>query len=313
MKNISDVSGIIERWGRIQTLQQDTESAIELLESEEDPDLLSEAAQQLIETQKLLTYFELSYLLGEPHDKYSAILTINSGAGGTESMDWAAMLFRMYTRWGEENNANVQTLDYQPGDEAGMKSATISLEGEYAYGKMKTEIGVHRLVRISPFDTNKRRHTSFASVFVYPDVEDNIDISISEGDLRIDTFRSSGAGGQHVNVTDSAIRITHQPTGIVVQCQNERSQHKNKATALKILKAALYKHELEKRKAEQEAINNEKMDIAWGSQVRSYILHPYQMVKDHRTGVETANTAGVLDGDLNAFIEASLSLMATDK
>ena len=260
-----------------------------------------------------MTYFELSYLLGEPHDKYNAILTINSGAGGTESMDWAAMLFRMYSRWGEENDAKVKILDYQPGDEAGIKSATLSLEGEYAYGKMKTEIGVHRLVRLSPFDTNKRRHTSFASVFVYPDEEDNIDIEINESDLRIDTYRSSGAGGQHVNVTDSAIRITHKPTGIVVQCQNERSQHKNKATAIKILKAALYEHELEKRRAEQDKIYNQKKEIAWGSQVRSYILHPYQMVKDHRTGVETANTSGVLDGDLNSFVEASLSLMASEK
>ena len=228
-------------------------------------------------------------------------------------MDWAAMLFRMYTRWGEENEATVKILDYQPGDEAGLKSATISLEGDYAYGKMKTEIGVHRLIRLSPFDTNKRRHTSFASVFVFPDVEDNIDIVINESDLRIDTYRSSGAGGQHVNVTDSAIRITHKPTGIVVQCQNERSQHKNKATALKILKAALYEHEQEKRKAEQDVIYNQKKEIAWGSQVRSYILHPYQMVKDHRTEVETANTAGVLDGELNTFIEASLSLMASEK
>ncbi len=291
----------------------DVESAIELLEAEEDPELTSEVEQQLKDLDKSIGYFELNHLLGEKHDKCSAILTINSGAGGTESMDWTGMLLRMYRRWGEENNTKISVLDFQAGDEAGVKSVTLSLDGEYAFGKLKTEVGVHRLVRLSPFDTNKRRHTSFASVFVYPDVADEIDIVINESDLRIDTFRSSGAGGQHVNVTDSAIRITHNPSGIVVQCQNERSQHKNKSTAMKILKAALYEKEEEKRRQEQDELYAQKKKIEWGSQVRSYILHPYQMVKDHRTSFETSNTAAVLDGDLNGFIEASLAQKASNK
>lgn len=291
----------------------DIESAVELLETEEDTDLTAEVEQQLKALDKSIRYFELNHLLGEKHDKCSAILTINSGAGGTESMDWTAMLLRMYRRWGEENNAKISVLDFQAGDEAGVKSVTLNLEGEYVFGKLKTEVGVHRLVRLSPFDTNKRRHTSFASVFVYPDIADEIDIVINESDLRIDTFRSSGAGGQHVNVTDSAVRITHKPSGIVVQCQNERSQHKNKSTAMKILKAALYEKEEEKRRLEQDELYAQKKKIEWGSQVRSYILHPYQMVKDHRTSYETSNTAAVLDGDLNAFIEESLAQKASDQ
>lgn len=260
---------------------------------------------------ELIRHFEMSHLLGGPQDSCNAILTINPGAGGTESMDWAAMLMRMYQRWADENDAKVTVLDYQAGEEAGIKSVSLSIECDYAYGKLKTEVGIHRLVRISPFDTNKRRHTSFASVFVYPDIEDEIDIVINESDLRIDTFRSSGAGGQHVNTTDSAIRITHLPSGIVVQCQNERSQHKNKATALKMLKAALFQLEEEKRQAEMDEVNSQKQDIAWGSQVRSYVLHPYQLVKDHRTGHETSDTNGVLDGHLNPFIESMLTHLAT--
>jgi peptide chain release factor 2 len=275
--------------------------------------LIHEVKQQFKELDNNIRYFELNHLLGEKHDKCNAILTINSGAGGTESMDWTGMLLRMYRRWGEENNAKISILDFQAGDEAGVKSVTLSLAGEYVFGKLKTEVGVHRLVRLSPFDTNKRRHTSFASVFVYPDIEDEIDIHINENDLRIDTFRSSGAGGQHVNVTDSAVRITHKPSGIVVQCQNERSQIKNRSTAMKILKAALYEKEEEKRRLEQDELYAQKKKIEWGSQVRSYILHPYQMVKDHRTSHETSNTAAVLDGDLNAFIEAALAQMASSK
>ncbi len=294
-------------------LSQDAESAVELLATEEDPDLLSELAQQLRDIEKILKYFELNHLLGETNDRCSAILTINSGAGGTESMDWTAMLLRMYRRWGEENKAKISILDLQTGDEAGVKSVTLSLEGDYIFGRLKTEVGVHRLVRLSPFDTNKRRHTSFASVYVYPDIEDQIDIVINENDLRIDTFRSSGAGGQHVNVTDSAIRITHKPSGIVVQCQNERSQHKNRSTAMKILKAALYEMEEEKRRKDQDELYDQKKEIAWGSQVRSYILHPYQLVKDHRTSYESSNTSAVLDGDLNSFIEASLAQNAAQK
>ena len=313
LKSISDIRATQERWEKIQLHHLDIVSAIELLEIEEDADLLQEVEQQLTAVDKLLKLFELNHLLGGPQDKCGAILTINPGAGGTESMDWASMLLRMYKRWGDDNTSKVTVLDYQAGDEAGVKSVTLSLEGEYTYGKLKTEVGIHRLVHLSPFDTNKRRHTSFASVFVYPDIEDEIDVDINEVDLRIDTFRSSGAGGQHVNVTDSAIRITHLPSGIVVQCQNERSQHKNKSTALKMLKAALFNLEEEKRQAEKDQINSQKKDISWGSQVRSYVLHPYQMVKDHRSGYESADTNGILDGQLNAFIEAMLSCMATAK
>lgn len=313
LKQIAEIKNVQERWQKISELGQDIASAIELLETEDDTSLIREVEQQLKTVDKSIKYFELNHLLGEAHDKCSAILTINSGAGGTESMDWTAMLLRMYRRWAEENNATISVLDLQSGDEAGVKSVTLGLEGEYMYGKLKTEVGVHRLVRLSPFDTNKRRHTSFASVFVYPDIADEIDIVINENDLRIDTFRSSGAGGQHVNVTDSAIRITHRPTGIVVQCQNERSQHKNRSTAMKILKAALYEREQEKRRQEQDDVYSQKKKIEWGSQVRSYTLHPYQMVKDHRTNHETSNTAAVLDGDLNPFIEASLAQLATEK
>ena len=258
----------------------------------------------------MIKEFELNHLLGAPQDPCGAILTINSGAGGTESMDWATMLYRMYQRWSEKKGARITVLDYQSGEEVGLKSVTLGIELDYAYGKLKTENGVHRLVRISPFDTNKRRHTSFASVFVYPDIEDNIEIAINDSDLRIDTFRSSGAGGQHVNTTDSAIRITHLPSGIVVQCQNERSQHKNKATAMKVLKAALFKAEEKKKQAERDQLNSQKTEIAWGSQVRSYVLHPYQMVKDHRTDYETSQTSAVLDGELDQFIEVALNRLA---
>jgi peptide chain release factor 2 len=311
LKKISDIKSIQDRWQKIQKLEQEIESAIELLETEEDKDLTKEVEQQLAEIDKHLKHFELNHLLGGPQDKCDAILSINPGAGGTESMDWAAMLFRMYRRWADENADKVTILDYLPGEEAGIKSVTISIQGEYAYGRLKTESGIHRLVRLSPFDTNKRRHTSFASVFVYPDIEDEIAIEINEGDLRIDKYRSSGAGGQHVNVTDSAVRITHLPTGIVVQCQNERSQHKNKSTAMKMLKAALFKLEEEKRQAEKDEVNSHKLEIAWGSQVRSYVLHPYQMVKDHRSGFETGDTGSILDGHLNQVIDAMLTYLAT--
>ena len=307
LKRVSDIKSLQERWGKISTLTDDISSAIELLETEDDAELRVEVEGQLSTISALIRRIELNHLLGDPLDKNGAILTINSGAGGTESMDWVSMLYRMYRRWSEEQNARVSVLDFQAGEEAGIKSVTLNLEGEYIYGKLKAEVGIHRLVRLSPFDTNKRRHTSFASVFVYPDIEDEIDIVINEGDLKIDTFRASGAGGQHVNTTDSAIRITHIPSGIVVQCQNERSQHKNKSTALKVLKAALFKREEEKRQQEKDEINSQKREIAWGNQVRSYILHPYQLVKDHRTGYETSDTASVLDGDLDSFIEAVLS------
>ncbi len=247
-------------------------------------------------------------MLGGKDDARNAILTIHPGAGGTESMDWAGMLMRMYLRYAERHNFKSQVMDLQSGDEAGIKSVTIEITGKYAFGYLKAEAGVHRLVRISPFDSNSRRHTSFASVFVTPEIDDSIDIEINPQDLRIDTYRASGAGGQHVNKTDSAIRITHLPTNIVVQCQNERSQHKNKANALKILASRLYQLKLEEQKEKMKEIESSKKDIAWGSQIRSYVFHPYNMVKDHRTNVETSNIQQVMDGDLDKFIQEYLKM-----
>lgn len=252
---------------------------------------------------------EFNSLLGGEDDSNNAILSINAGAGGTESCDWAAMLLRMYTRWAEEKGCQVSLIDQLAGEEAGMKNATILIKGDYAYGYLKSESGVHRLVRISPFDSNKRRHTSFASVDVIPEVSDDIQLDIKEADLKVDTFRAGGKGGQHVNKTDSAVRITHIPSGTIVQCQNERSQFKNKSTALKILKARLYERERMKKVKELETAYEAKKEIAWGSQIRSYVLHPYSMVKDHRTGYETGNAEGVLEGSIDAFIEAYLKTM----
>ena len=248
----------------------------------------------------------MKLILGKPEDVQNAILSIHPGAGGTESQDWAQMLFRMYSRWAEKEGFKVETIDLQPGDEAGIKDVTFEIQGDYGFGLAKAETGVHRMVRISPFDANSRRHTSFASVFVYPAVDDDIKIEINPSDLRIDTYRASGAGGQHVNKTDSAVRITHHPSGIVVQCQNERSQHKNKSYAMKILKARLFQLELEKEKGKNKELENQKKDIGWGSQIRSYVFHPYNLVKDHRTNVETGNVQAVIDGDLNQFIRAYL-------
>jgi peptide chain release factor 2 len=249
---------------------------------------------------------ELKLMLGSEQDSMNAIMTIHAGAGGTEAQDWAEMLLRMYLRWTERKGFSTTIIDYQPGDEAGVKSVSLTIEGEYAYGYAKAEIGIHRLVRISPFDSGARRHTSFASVFVYPEVDDEISIEIDDNDLRIDTYRSTGAGGQHVNKTDSAVRITHMPTGIVVQCQNERSQHKNKAMAMKFLKSRLYEIEIQEQKKKIYELNKTKKEISWGSQIRSYILHPYKLVKDHRTNLEAGNANRVLDGDIDDFIEAYL-------
>ncbi len=249
---------------------------------------------------------EIKLILGRPEDEQNAIVSIHPGAGGTESQDWAQMLFRMYKRWIEKEDLKFKIIDFQPGEEAGVKDVTFEVNGDYAFGLLKAEAGVHRMVRLSPFDTNNRRHTSFASVFVYPAVDDDITIEINPSDLRIDTYRASGAGGQHVNKTDSAVRITHIPSGIVSQCQNERSQHKNKNQAMKILKARLYQVELEKEKEKNKKFENEKMEIGWGSQIRSYIFHPYQMVKDHRTKEENGNTQAVMDGNLNSFIKSYL-------
>ncbi len=255
---------------------------------------------------ELVAETELRMMLSGPHDKANAILTIHPGAGGTESQDWASMLYRMYLRYGENNGFKVKILEYMDGEEAGIKSATLYLEGPYAYGYLKAESGVHRLVRISPFDSSKRRHTSFTSVHVTPEIEDDTEVVIEDKDLRVDTYRASGAGGQHINKTDSAIRITHLPTGIVVQCQNERSQHKNRASAMKVLRSRLAQVQEEERRKEMEDMADEKMEIGWGSQIRSYVLHPYRMVKDHRTNEETGSPEKVLDGDLKDFIRAYL-------
>jgi peptide chain release factor 2 len=276
------------------------------LQEQSDASLEAELRALAGRLEKRTTTLELQNLLSGENDEKSAIVLIHSGAGGTESADWAAMLYRMYQRWAEMRGFKMDLMDYQPGDEAGIKSVTFEVIGEYAFGNLKTEGGVHRLVRISPFDSNKRRHTSFASVFVYPDIDDTIDIQINEADLKIDTYRASGAGGQHVNTTDSAIRITHLPSGIVVTCQNERSQHKNKAMAMKVLKAKLYEKEQAELNAERDKLNAQKQRIAWGSQIRSYVLHPYQLVKDHRTDYETSQSAKVLDGEIDGFIEAAL-------
>ena len=251
--------------------------------------------------------FEFSSLLSGPDDFRDAIVTIHPGAGGTESQDWADMLFRMYNRWAERREFNAELMDHQPGDEAGLKSAVIKVRGDFAYGFLKAESGVHRLVRISPFDANSRRHTSFVSVHVYPVVEDNIEIEIKDDEIRIDTFRASGAGGQHVNKTSSAVRITHLPTGIVVSCQSERSQHKNKDSAFTVLKARLYQQKKEEEAKKMDKFEKSKKKIEWGSQIRSYVFHPYNMVKDHRTAAETSNVQAVMDGDIDAFIEAYLS------
>jgi peptide chain release factor 2 len=273
---------------------------------EEDESILDEIKRDIDTIEAAVRKSELKMMLGSEEDSRNAIMTIHSGAGGTEAQDWAQMLLRMYLRWAERRGYKTETIDFQPGDEAGVKSVTFTISGDYAYGYSKAEVGIHRLVRISPFDTGGRRHTSFASVFVYPEVDNNADVDIEEKDLRIDTYRSSGAGGQHVNKTDSAVRITHMPTGIVVQCQNERSQHKNKAMAMKVLKSRLYEIKLSEQREKQEEMNKTKKQIAWGSQIRSYVLHPYRMIKDHRTNLEVGNVDRVLDGDIDDFIEAYL-------
>jgi peptide chain release factor 2 len=256
-----------------------------------------------------LDQLEVQAMLGEEHDSLNSYLYIKPGAGGTESCDWAEMLLRMYSRWAERMGFEVKTIDLLPGEEAGIKSAYILIEGPFAYGHLKAETGVHRLVRISPYDSQKRRHTSFASVYASPEIDDTIEVDIKEGDLKIDTFRSGGAGGQHVNVTDSAVRITHIPTGIVVSCQNERSQHKNKASAMKVLRSRIYQHFWELQQQELAAKEGEKREIGWGSQIRSYVLQPYQLVKDVRTHVETGNIQAVLDGEITLFMEAWLRMM----
>ncbi len=291
-----------------QKLQSDLNDLAELAElTADNPSEFADVKKGLDDFSEQLDSFEVSTYLSGEDDSRDAILTIHPGAGGTESQDWAEMLFRMYGRWAEANGYTTALIDYQAGDEAGLKSATLSVKGEYAYGYLKSESGVHRLVRISPFDANRRRHTSFVSVHVYPEIDDNIEIDIDEEDLRVDTFRASGAGGQHVNKTSSAVRITHIPTGIVVQCQSERSQHKNKASAMRVLRSRLYQLEQEKQQAELKKYEDAKKKIEWGSQIRSYIFHPYNLVKDHRTDVQTSDVQRVMDGDLGEFMNAYLT------
>ena len=303
-REIQRMRKIVEHMDKIGTLFEDLEVGIEL--AEEDPSMLENIEEILDEVSERIRDFEIELILNGRFDDANAYLIIHPGAGGTESQDWASMLLRMYMRWTERKGYSAELVDYQEGEEAGIKSATLYIEGDFAYGYLKHERGVHRLVRISPFDANKRRHTSFASVNVLPEIEDDIDIEIRPEDLRVDTYRASGAGGQYVNKTESAIRITHIPTGIVVSCQTERSQLQNRETAMKMLKARLYQLEIEKRRRQIEQIQGELREISWGNQIRSYVFQPYTMVKDHRTDVETGNIEAVMDGEIDAFIEAEL-------
>lgn len=306
LQEIKSLKSKIEKFEELYREYEDLITLIEIGLEEQDEGLISEVTQ---EAKQFINHYEemrIATLLDGEYDRSNAILTLHAGAGGTEACDWVSMLFRMYTRWAEDKGYKVETLDYLPGDEAGIKSVTIQISGENAYGYLKSEKGVHRLVRISPFDASGRRHTSFASCDVLPEIDDDVDIEIKPEDIRIDTYRSSGAGGQHVNTTDSAVRITHIPTNIIVQCQNERSQHKNRETAMKMLRAKLYEKKLEEQMEKLQDIRGEVKEIGWGSQIRSYVFHPYNMVKDHRTNEETGNVSAVMDGDIDRFINAYL-------
>ena len=300
------IKAVVNEYNDLLSTQENLEMTLELLKEEPDEDLQEELGSELEQFEAKMADFELQMLLSEPYDKNNAILELHPGAGGTESQDWGSMLLRMYTRWAEKRGFKVETLDYLPGDEAGIKSVTLKISGHNAYGYLKAEKGVHRLVRISPFDSSGRRHTSFVSCDVMPEFNDEIEIEVRTEDLKIDTYRATGAGGQHINTTDSAVRITHTPTGVVVQCQSERSQIKNRESAMKMLKAKLYQLEIEKQEQQLAEIRGEQKEIGWGSQIRSYVFHPYSMVKDHRTNEETGNTGAVMDGDLDAFINAYL-------
>lgn len=303
---LNGVKGSVDQYTKLQQDYDDAVMMAELADEEGDDDLAVEIGNSVTAIVRKVEAFELQLLLNQPYDKMNAILELHPGAGGTESQDWGQMLMRMYTRWAEKRGFKVEVLDYLAGDEAGIKSVTLSIKGHNAYGYLKAEKGVHRLVRISPFDSSGRRHTSFVSCDVVPEIDDTIELDIRTEDLKIDTYRASGAGGQHINTTDSAVRITHLPTGVVVTCQNERSQIKNRERAMTMLRSKLYERKIEEQKQHLDEIRGEQSDIAWGSQIRSYVFHPYSMVKDHRTSVETGNTGAVMDGDLDGFIDGYL-------
>jgi len=302
----NQLKSIVNEYQELVDTHENIDMTLELLREEQDEDLQAELGEEVKEFKKSMEDFELQMLLSGPYDANNAILELHPGAGGTESQDWGSLLLRMYTRWAEHRGFKVETIDYLPGDEAGIKSVTLGIKGHNAYGYLKAEKGVHRLVRISPFDSSGRRHTSFVSCDVMPEFTDDIEVEVRTEDLKIDTYRSTGAGGQHVNTTDSAVRITHMPTGIVVQCQAERSQIKNREKAMNMLKAKLYQVELEKQQSQLDDIRGEQKEIGWGSQIRSYVFHPYSMVKDHRTSEETGNIGAVMDGEIDPFIHAYL-------
>lgn len=300
------VKSSVDQYEKLQLEFDDTSMMTELADEEGDDELAAETASSIRSLLAKVDEFELQLLLNQPYDKLNAILELHPGAGGTESQDWGQMLLRMYTRWSEKHGFKVEVLDYLPGDEAGIKSVTLLIKGFNAYGYLKAEKGVHRLVRISPFDSSGRRHTSFVSCDVVPEIKEDIEVEIRTEDLKIDTYRATGAGGQHINTTDSAVRITHMPSGVVVTCQNERSQIKNREQAMTMLRSKLYERKLQEQQQQLDEIRGDQSDIAWGSQIRSYVFHPYSMVKDHRTSVETGNTGAVMDGDLDAFIDGYL-------
>lgn len=306
LREVSSIKSRLEPLNDLIRQLQDAEEILTLAGEENDESFIADLGRELHELEPLLSQQEILTLFSGPDDGSNAILTIHAGAGGTESMDWAEMLLRMYTRFGEKHGFATRVLELTPGEEAGVKSVTMEVHGENVFGMLKSESGVHRLVRISPFDANNRRHTSFASVFVYPEIDDNIEIAIRPEDLQVDTYRASGAGGQHVNKTDSAVRITHKPSGIIVQCQSERSQHRNRENAIKVLRARLYHLKVEEEREKLNEMIESQKEISWGSQIRSYVLHPYNMVKDHRTDRQTSDTQKVLDGGIDEFIEAYL-------
>jgi len=313
IRRVKTLKGFLENFHGLQNLLEEIDILFELNAEENNKDVWQEIIQKMDSFEVSLRKQELVFLFDGDYDRNNAIATIRPGAGGTESQDWAEMLLRMYLKWAEKNGYEAKIIEISPAEEAGIKNVTFTISGEFAFGNLKAEKGIHRLVRISPFDSNKRRHTSFASMEVIPEIDDELEIDIKESDLRIDTYRASGAGGQHVNTTDSAVRITHLPSNIVVQCQNERSQYSNKNTAMKILRARLFEHYQEEKAKDVKEIRGKKKEIAWGSQIRSYVFHPYQMIKDHRTEVESGNTQAIMDGEINLFIEAYLKNKKSEK